>query len=177
MEWGVVMHTREEWIFSWWVHSFFIGAHKQTFLHYFFYCYVSHFYCLYGFSFYKNLDLWCHGAVVLHNFIHQSLNSCPTCSTSEISDDEDLWQWSQLEIRLNAFCQSTIPQKKFIIIIIIRFNLQFKTIIWSPKRKFLSCNVKWFVAFEVILNIYVSLHFATKKITQYNFLYQTNSGI
>ena len=27
---------------------------------------------------------------------------------SEIRDGENLWQWSQLEIRLDAFCQSTI---------------------------------------------------------------------
>ena len=38
---------------------------------------------------------------------------------SEIRDGEDLWQWSRLEIRLNAFRRSTIPQKEFIIIIII----------------------------------------------------------
>ena len=36
---------------------------------------------------------------------------------SEIRDGEDLWQWSRLEIRLNAFRRSTIPQKQFIIII------------------------------------------------------------
>ena len=41
----------------------------------------------------------------------------PACSMSEIHDGEDLWQWSQLEIRLNPFCWSTIPQKQFIIII------------------------------------------------------------
>ena len=40
------------------------------------------------------------------------------CSVLEIHDGEDLWQWSQLEIRLNAFCRSTISQKQFIIIII-----------------------------------------------------------
>ena len=38
----------------------------------------------------------------------------PACSMSEIHDGEDLWQWSQLEIRLNPFCWSTIPQKQFI---------------------------------------------------------------
>ena len=37
----------------------------------------------------------------------------PACSMSEIRDCEDLWQWSRLEIRLNAFCRSTIPQKQF----------------------------------------------------------------
>ena len=43
--------------------------------------------------------------------------SNPARGVSEIRDGEDLWQWSQLEIRLNAFRQSTIPQKQFIIII------------------------------------------------------------
>ena len=33
---------------------------------------------------------------------------------SEIQDGEDLWQWSQLEIRLKAFHRSTISQKQFI---------------------------------------------------------------
>ena len=46
--------------------------------------------------------------------------SNPARGVSEIRDGEDLWQWSQLEIRLNAFRRSTIPQKQFIIIIIIR---------------------------------------------------------
>ena len=45
--------------------------------------------------------------------------SNPARSVSEIRDGEDLWQWSRLEIRLNAFRRSTIPQKQFIIIIII----------------------------------------------------------
>ena len=43
----------------------------------------------------------------------------PARSVSEIRDDEDLWQWSRLEIRLNTFRLSTIPQKQLIIIIII----------------------------------------------------------
>ena len=42
--------------------------------------------------------------------------SNPARSVPEIRDGEDLWQWSRLEIRLNAFCRSTIPQKKFFII-------------------------------------------------------------
>ena len=45
--------------------------------------------------------------------------SNPARGVSEIRDGEDLWQWSQLEIRLNAFHRLTIPQKQFIIIIII----------------------------------------------------------
>ena len=44
--------------------------------------------------------------------------SYPAHSMSEIRDGGDLWQWSLLEIRLNNFLQSTIPQKQFIIIFI-----------------------------------------------------------
>ena len=41
-------------------------------------------------------------------------------SCSRIVDaDENLWQWSRLEIRLNAFLRSTIAQEEFIIIITI----------------------------------------------------------
>ena len=43
--------------------------------------------------------------------------SNPAHGVSEIHEDEDLWQWSRLEIRLKAFRRSTIPQKQFIIII------------------------------------------------------------
>ena len=45
------------------------------------------------------------------------VGSNPVCSESEIRDGEDPWQWSRLEIRLNAFHRSTIPQKQFTIII------------------------------------------------------------
>ena len=38
-------------------------------------------------------------------------------NVSEIGDGEYLWQWSWLEIRLNTFRRSTIPQKQFIITI------------------------------------------------------------
>ena len=37
--------------------------------------------------------------------------SNPTRSVLEIHDGDDLWQWSRLEIKLNAFCRSTIQQK------------------------------------------------------------------
>ena len=39
--------------------------------------------------------------------------SKPARGVPEIRDGEDLWQWSRLEIRLNAFRRSTIPQKQF----------------------------------------------------------------
>ena len=47
--------------------------------------------------------------------------SNPARGVSEIRNGEDLWQWSRLEIRLNAFPRSTIPQKQFISIIIKPF--------------------------------------------------------
>ena len=50
--------------------------------------------------------------------------SNPARRVSAIRDGEDLWQWSRLEIRLNAFRRSTIPQKQFIIIIIIIIIIQ-----------------------------------------------------
>ena len=48
-----------------------------------------------------------------------STGSNPVNSVSEICDGEDLWEWSRLEIRLNASRRSTLPQKQFIVIIII----------------------------------------------------------
>ena len=47
--------------------------------------------------------------------------SNPTRSVSEIRDGGDLWQWPRLEISLRVFPRSTIPQKQFIMIIIIKF--------------------------------------------------------
>ena len=37
--------------------------------------------------------------------------SNPAHNVSEICDGENLLEWSQLEVRLNTFRQSTIPQK------------------------------------------------------------------
>ena len=45
--------------------------------------------------------------------------SNPTRGVSKIRDGEDLWQWSRPEMRLSALRRSSIPQKQFIIIIII----------------------------------------------------------
>ena len=52
--------------------------------------------------------------------------SNPARGVSKIDDGEDLWQWSRLEIRLNAFRWSTKPQKQFIIIIIITSSKKIK---------------------------------------------------
>ena len=51
--------------------------------------------------------------------------SNPARGVSEVRDGEDLWQWSRLEIRLNTILRSTIPQKQFIIIIIIIMHIVF----------------------------------------------------
>ena len=40
--------------------------------------------------------------------------SNPACGVSEIRNGKNLWQWSQLEMRLNTFRRSTIPPKQFI---------------------------------------------------------------
>ena len=72
-------------------------------------------------------DYWRRGVVVITTAqLHSTkaelrfyAGSSLARGVSEICDVEHLWQWSRLEIRLNAFCRSTIPQKQFIIIIII----------------------------------------------------------
>ena len=48
--------------------------------------------------------------------LRSCVGSNPARGVSEIRDNEDLWQWSRLEIRINAFRRLTIPQKQFIII-------------------------------------------------------------
>ena len=71
--------------------------------------------------------MWRRGvAVIITAQLHSTkpeLRFCagsnPARGVSEIRDGEDLRQWSRLEIRLNAFRRSTIPQKQSIIIIII----------------------------------------------------------
>ena len=103
-------------------------------------------------------SLWCRGIVVITTAqLHSTkpeLRFCagsnPACRVSEIRDGEDLWQWSRLEIRLNAFLRSTIPQKKFItLIIIIIFiiiiiiikcscNNFYFVCLWKPFRNFIS---------------------------------------
>ena len=68
---------------------------------------------------------WCRGVVVITTAqLHSTkpeLRFCtgsnPARGVSEIRDGEELWQWSGLEIRLNAFRRPTVPQKEFIIII------------------------------------------------------------
>ena len=69
-------------------------------------------------------------------------DSNPARGVSEIRDGKDLWQWSGLEIRLNAFRLSTIPQKQFIIIIIIMYKkaitgeyiCSWKNLLWATEE-------------------------------------------
>ena len=70
--------------------------------------------------------IWRLGVVVITAYLHSSKHqlrlctgSSPARGVSEIRDSDDLRQWSPLEIRINAFRRSTIPQKQFIIVIII----------------------------------------------------------
>ena len=62
---------------------------------------------------------------MVYSFIQQSLNSgfaqvqILLAIFREISDGDDLWQWSRLEVRLYTYLRSSITRKQFIIIIII----------------------------------------------------------
>ena len=90
---------------------------------------------------------WCSRVVVITtaqlNSTKPELRFCatsnPAFGVSGIRDGEDLWQWSWLEIRLNAFRRSTIPQKQFIIIIITiiiiinNFKFQVPIMIFNKK--------------------------------------------
>ena len=70
--------------------------------------------------------VWC-GDVFIATAQHHSTKpklrfyarSNPVCDVSEIRDGKNPWQWSPLEISLNVFCRSTIPQKHFIIIVVV----------------------------------------------------------
>ena len=63
--------------------------------------------------------MWRRGVVVITtaelHWTKPELRFCagsnPARGASEIRDGDDLWQWSRLEIRLNAFRRSVIPQK------------------------------------------------------------------
>ena len=48
--------------------------------------------------------------------------SNPAHGMSEICNGEDFWQWSQLDIRLKAFCWSTTAQKYFINTSLLHFG-------------------------------------------------------
>ena len=79
----------------------------------------GHFEMLYQLFFY--VPPWCSGYHYWTTSFYKAwtqvlrrFKSCSWCVGD--CDGEDLWQWSRLEIRLNTFRRSTIPQKQFIII-------------------------------------------------------------
>ena len=54
---------------------------------------------------------WCSDSHSTKPELRFCTGSDPAHGVSVIRDGEDLWQWSRLEIRLNTFRRSTIPQK------------------------------------------------------------------
>ena len=92
-------------------------------------------------------DLWRHGVVVITtaqlHLTEPELWFCaglnPARGVSEIRDNEDLWQWPWLEIRLNVFRRLTIPQKQFIIIIII-IIITINNFFEAPLPKVFACR-------------------------------------
>ena len=81
--------------------------------------------------------------VIITAQLHSTkLNSGFAQVQTPIRYGEDLWQWSRLKIWLNTFHQSTIPQKQFIIIIIIisiqnytRHDLTLANLMELPKSR------------------------------------------
>ena len=83
------------------------------------------------------------------------------CGMSKIRDGEDLWQWSMLEIRLNAFRLSTILQKQFIIIITIIITREgVLTFLKNDPRE-----IK-FEASAILLSIYNQMHLWHRSINR-----------
>ena len=96
--------------------------------------------------------------------------SNPARGVLEIRDGEDLWQWSRLERRLNAFRRSTISQKQLIIIITPsslperhHFWMVFKVTesSWSNSVYQILC-IKTYPLFKII-NILVKLSIFARK--------------
>ena len=95
--------------------------------------------------------------------------SCPVHGVSEIRDSEDLWQWSRLEVKLNAFRRSTIPQKQFIIIIVIIKYILTPPVMYSEQLSVLHWIIQWYqkitfhnvFSFKKILTCrkYISVHY------------------
>ena len=94
---------------------------------------------------------WRHGVVVittapLHSTkpeLRLCVGSIPACGASEIRDGEDIWQWTRLKIRLNAFRRSTIPQKQFIIINIVIIDIIIIHAHFSRNLKALNLKVSF----------------------------------
>ena len=73
--------------------------------------------------------------------------SNPARGVLKIRDGEDLWQWFRLEIKLNAFRRSTIPQKHFIIIINCLNGMNELTTMFSESFLYIYIKSECFVKF------------------------------
>ena len=100
--------------------------------------------------------------------------SNPARGMPDIWDGEDLWQWSQLEIRLNAFCWITIPQKQNIIIIIIIIEFTEISTYWRPLSRtnktilFILSHAYFYRDYVVSQSICVRFYLFTKFIVLKN---------
>ena len=90
--------------------------------------------------------------------------SNPARGVSEIRDDEDLWQRSRLEIRLNAFRRSTITQKQFIHYVtysnIFIMWLVPVSIMWLIPI-YPLCDLFQYVHYVTYSNVYIMWHIPT----------------
>ena len=102
----------------------------------------------FGFTDFGFTWFWHRGVVVITTAqLHSTKPELRFCAGSnparnvwEFRDGEDLWQWSRLEIRLKAFRRSTIPQKQFIIIMIIIITQGLQDAWIGLNNAFISCN-------------------------------------
>ena len=99
--------------------------------------------------------------------------SNPAHGVSEIRDGEDLWQWSRLEIRLNAFRRSTTPQKQFIIhhvfwkVVALKRKPSRKSRFFENVallKKLMVCRSTCFNQRRSSLDIFILSNYSTKKI-------------
>ena len=95
---------------------------------------------------------------------------------SKICDGEDLWQWSRLKRGLNTFRRSTIPQKQFIIFIIINDIEMYsthnkgKSVVDERFIKTLMCKFYKYMT-SISTNMYIDkLDYIVNK---YNNIYQS----
>ena len=82
--------------------------------------------------------------------------SNPAPGVLKIHNGEDLWQWSRLEIRFNAFRRSTIPQNISKMFERILTHLYDGALLYHQNFDFLSdiiFNLKWFCGNKQIIKI------------------------
>ena len=98
--------------------------------HHHYYHHHHHHYCTTLIN-YAWTHRFCTGLNTAHSVLH-------------ISDGEDLWQWFQLEIRVNTFCQSAILPKFIITFIIIIIPLEMCVVLFGSNSQKVSALKKVF---------------------------------